>query len=220
MTIELNLDLKIIPKQPTRKVVYDYKNEHGRSLFKKLTSDTKTFTRCFENVQPLQYQCDKWKNSLESYCNKAFPKIRIRPRKSQSSKADKLIDKRNCLKKKQDDDKTSSLEDNQLEDLEVQIADILAEEGRQKAYKLKQYCAQNGSVSVKQMWDLKKHMWPKHKESIPTGKINHIGKLVTSPEEIKMLLHKEYKERLRPRPLHPNLKHIEELKNISFHIKL
>ena len=70
------------------------------------------------------------------------------------------------------------------------------------------------------MWDLKKHMWPKHKESIPTGKTNHIGKLVTSPEDIKMLLHEEYNERLRPRPLHPNLKHIEELKNISFNIKL
>ena len=35
------------------------------------------------------------------------------------------------------------------------------------------------------MWDLKKHIWPKHKEPIPTGKFNHQNKLVTGPEEIK-----------------------------------
>ena len=74
------------------------------------------------------------------------------------------------------------------------------------------FCAQNGSVSVKEMWDLKKHMWPKHKESIPTGKINHTGKLVTSPEDIKIIMHKEFHERLRSRPIHPSLKYIEKLK--------
>ena len=158
-------------------------------------------------MQTLQEQCDQWKTNFESYCKKAFPKIRIRPKKSKVSEADKLIEKRNSLKKKQDDDKTSKEEDNNLEVLELQIAQILAEEGRQKAYQFKKFCAENGSVNVKEM-------------SIPTGKINHKGKLVTSPEEIKILLHKEYKERLRPRPRHPNLEYIEELKCTSFKIKL
>jgi hypothetical protein len=75
-------------------------------------------------------------------------------------------------------------------------------------------------VSVKEMWNLRKNIWPKNQVSIPTGKLNHTGKLVTGPQEIKTLLHKEYKERLRPRPTHPNLSHLNEIKNESFEAKL
>ena len=70
------------------------------------------------------------------------------------------------------------------------------------------------------MWNLKKHIWPKHVESIPTGKINHQNKLVTGPVEIKTLITKEYKERLRSRPTHPDFKDIEEIKSEAFKIKL
>ena len=127
---------------------------------------------------------------------------------------------RNYIKKKQEDGLTNEKEEVMLKDLEFETANIIEIEERDKAYKFKKFCAKNGSVSVKEMWNLKKKLWPKHKESIPTGKINHFGKLVTGPEEIKALLHKEYKERLRPRPIHPNLKHIEEIKNKSFEVKL
>ena len=54
----------------------------------------------------------------------------------------------------------------------------------------------------------KKKLWPKNKETMPTGKFNHSGKLVTSPPDIKALLYKEYNERLRTRPDHPNLKSV------------
>ena len=85
-----------------------------------------------------------------------------------SSKADNLILKRNTLKKKQDDKKTNLEEDDKLLQLEKQIAYILAEEGRETALQFKQFSAQNGSVSVHEMWKLKKKLWPKQKESIPT----------------------------------------------------
>ena len=107
-----------------------------------------------------------------------------------------------------------------LKQLDNEIADILEKEEKEKAYKFKKHCVQNGSTSVKEMWNLKKRLWPKQKESVPTGKINHLGKLVTSSEEIKTLLHKEYTERLRPRSMHPDLKHLKELKIKAFEIKL
>ena len=62
------------------------------------------------------------------------------------------------------------------------------------------------------MWKFKKKIWPQNKTSIPTGKFNHQGKLVTSPEDMKILLAKEYSERLRPRPEHPDMKHIFKVK--------
>ena len=65
------------------------------------------------------------------------------------------------------------------------------------------------------MWILKKRLWPKKNETIQTGKINHKGKLVTSPEDIKSLMYKEYNECLRPRPEHPMMKEIFEEKKQS-----
>ena len=56
--------------------------------------------------------------------------------------------------------------------------------------------------------------------SIPIGKINHEGKLLTGPEDIKKLLEKEYSERLRPRPTHPHLRHLDKIKLEAFEIKL
>ena len=66
----------------------------------------------------------------------------------------------------------------------------------------------------------KKRLWPKNKETIPTGKLNHKGKLVTSPGDIKTLLFKEYNERLRSRPNHPNMTNIFEATNKAFEEKI
>ena len=105
------------------------------SFFSKLTSNTNQFTNCLNSLQPLQEQCDNWKNILESYCKQAFPVIWLRQNKIQFSLADKLIKERNYLKKKQDDDDISTAESNKLKQLDNEIADILEEEEKEKAYK-------------------------------------------------------------------------------------
>ena len=89
---------------------------------------------------------------------------------------------------------------------------------KQRHTNLKQFSSQNGSVNISEMWKLKKKLWPKHSESLQTGKINHQGKLMTGPEDIKKLLGKEFSERLRSRPYHPNIKNIESIKKESFDI--
>ena len=48
-----------------------------------------------------------------------------------------------------------------------------------KIYQLKKFSATYGSVCVSEMWKTKKKLWPKKIQSIPTGKINHKGKLLT-----------------------------------------
>ena len=63
-------------------------------------------------------------------------------------------------------------------------------------------------------------MWPRHTESSNTGKINHQGKLITGPEDIKKLLAKEFSERLWPRPYHPNFNDIKMIKEEAFEVKL
>ena len=70
------------------------------------------------------------------------------------------------------------------------------------------------------MWKLKKSIWPKKQESLPTGKINNQGNMVTDSDEIKDLYFNEFKERLRSRPSHPELKEIHTLKEEVFNLKI
>ena len=62
-------------------------------------------------------------------------------------------------------------DENSLKLLEEDIAEVLMEDGRNKAYQFKKFCAENGSVSVGEMCSLKKRLCPKKKETIQTGKI-------------------------------------------------
>ena len=220
MLLEMNLDLKFLPTKPTRNIVYNFKSEQGRQIFKELTTSTRDFTECFTSMQPLQIQSDKWKLTLKSYCDKAFPKVRVRTRKLKRSEADRLIEKRNKMKLKQVMANTEGDNDDSLKHIEEEISEILAKEGRDKAYQFKKFSAENGSTSVSDMWILKKRLWPKKNVTIQTGKINHQGKLVTSPEDIKSLLYKEYNERLRARPEHPKMKEIFEAKKKAFESKI
>ena len=135
--IELNLNLKISPTKPTRKIIFDCKKEHCKQLFKQLTSEISQFTECFKTMQPLQLQCENWNKTITAYCEKAFPLIRVRTGRLKLSQADTLIKERNILKKRQDDKKTCVEEDVKLISVEENIAEILAEEGRSKAYQFK-----------------------------------------------------------------------------------
>ena len=131
--MEINLDFKIFPTQQTRVVMYNFKNERGKEIFKRSTTDTSDFTNIFESKSSLQDQCQNWKNMLETHCKKSFPKIRIRSQKIRQSKADIMIKERNIIKKKHDDNKTTPEEDSRMYTLEKYIANTLAEEGFNKA---------------------------------------------------------------------------------------
>ena len=65
-----------------------------------------------------------------------------------------------------------------------------------------------------------KKLWPKEGVTIPTAKRNNKGKVVTGPREIKNVLAREYKDRLRSRPGRPDLKIMKERKIKLFEMKL
>ena len=65
-----------------------------------------------------------------------------------------------------------------------------------------------------------KRLWPKHGNLLPTAKRNHSGKILSGPTEIKKLLAKEYKERLRSRPVRPDFEHLKGTKSDIFKMKL
>ena len=75
-------------------------------------------------------------------------------------------------------------------------------------------------MNVTEIWKLKKKLWPKKKSALPVAKRNLNGKLVSAPADLRNLQLKEYKERLRPRPSHTNLKQTKILRNKLIQMKL
>ena len=70
------------------------------------------------------------------------------------------------------------------------------------------------------MWKTLKKLWPKCGNSLPTAKQNHKGKIIYGPNELKKLLAKEYKERLRMRPIRPDLLNLKTRRKHIFEMKL
>ena len=75
-------------------------------------------------------------------------------------------------------------------------------------------------VNVTNMWKILKKLWPKFGNSVPMAKRNHQGKLISGAKELKLLMLKEYTQRLRNRPLRPDLKHMSTRKNLIFQLKM
>ena len=152
---------------------------------------------------------------LDKHCRTAFPTIRIRKNKLRKSQSDVLIDKRNALLK----GNVTDLISEEINNLNVRIANIISDEERLKCHVLKNFWDQSGSVNMSEMWKLKKKMWPNKQSSLPTAKINHKGRLVSSPKDIKSALRKEYMERLRSRPRHPKANNVIKSKTILLKLK-
>ena len=70
------------------------------------------------------------------------------------------------------------------------------------------------------MWKNMRKIWPKFGSNLPTAKKDHNDKIITDPKELRILLAKEYKERLRTRPTRPDFDESEKFKNMIFNLKM
>ena len=214
----VDFDLRIESIKPERQEIFDFKNEEGQKTFKRLTSETNEFSKCFETDAPLLEQIEKWQKVLKSSFRKSFKKIRIKKKKFIPMRKEilKLIDERNKILKCQDPESKIN-----LDLLNKRISSLEAEDNRNKLKQNFQYFSDNPeNINMSQMWKLLKKLCPKFGRSLPTAKRNHRGKIVSGEREIKILLAKEYKERLRSRPIRPDMKSMEYRKKIIFQMKM
>ena len=97
---------------------------------------------------------------------------------------------------------------------------MIAEEESDKAKLFQTYCNESNSINVAEMWKLKQKIWPRRHETLPTGKLNNQGQMVTDYEELKNIYNTEFKERLRKRPSLPEFLDIQKLKDSIFELKM
>ena len=79
---------------------------------------------------------------IKAHVLKAFKNIRIRKQQIKTSKADALLSTRTKLKKVEEKKPSIAIKE-AIESLNVKIADILSEEGRNCSSTFKKYCNQN-----------------------------------------------------------------------------
>ena len=108
----------------------------------------------------------------------------------------------------------------ELDELGRKIAEILHANELSKAQQFKKFCDTDNTCVTQNMWKLKKQLWPKRRNTLPTAKYNHKRMLVSSPRDIKAALFQEYKERLRKRKIRPDFIKQKYMDNCLVNLKL
>ena len=77
------------------------------------------------------------------------------------------------------------------------------------------------AINLPSMWKQIKRLWPNKQSTLPCAKKNHVGQIISDPNELKNLYAKEYGEvRLRQRPVRSDLINTRKLNMKVFKLKL
>ena len=101
----------------------------------------------------------------------------------------------------------------EITEVEVQVSDIVAETNRNKVIEnFKSLSQLDGKMNTNNMWNLKRKVFPKNKESLPFAKKDCDGNLVSSHKQLKDLYLDTFIHRLRHRPIKEDFSYLKYLK--------
>ena len=211
-TLILYLKLRLPDFKNERQEMFNFKNEDGQKTFFSLTNNTTKLSKCFETIENVDTQAQKWFKELNSMFQQSFRKIRIK-KNQKPTKLSTLFDKRCSLKNEmKKTGQTDSIID-ELNIIEQEIATEVANENRDKVISaFKVLSNTDGTANINGMWGLKRKLFPKNNKQLPTAKKNSDNKIVSSQRELKKLYLETFQHRLRHRPIQDDLNHLEKLK--------
>ena len=218
----MELQMKYHQSRPDRVELFNFKNIECQEVFRNLTNQTTKFTGCFENNDSFEIQSKTWKKTLWSFFHQSFKKVRLTEEgRVRVDPISNLLEKRKELKKQiKDNDDDESLE-NELQEMEKEIAKATEEENKEIIMNnFKTLGDRHDTVNINGMWGLKKKLFPKIAQSKPTGKRNTAGQIITNPDGLKNLYLETFVHRLRHRPIREDFKDIKFLKEQLFQMRL
>ena len=183
---------------------------------------------CFENSLPFEVQCQNWLKTFNTILYKCFRKVRVVNNEKKKDEKEKLLNERVDLKK---NIKLSSISDEMRRKIRDRIAQIEEDIGKDISEEyLKEILETlrklggdernlNGS-GRKQLWKLLKRKYPKFWPSVPIGKKDKFGNIVTNYEGLKELYLNTYKHRLRNRPIKEEFQEMKACKDELFELRM
>ena len=213
---EFNLS---IPKRKFDRIeLFNLRNKKCQEMFTEETHRNTQLVECLENQYSFDVQCKMWLKTFNTILYKCFKKIRIVKNGKKNLSKVNLIKEHNDLKKRVKNIDISNETRNQIKirisQIEEGIADNISEEHLEDiVITLKKLGGDNQNLNGSgrnKIWELLKNNFPKCKASVPVGKKNKSGIMVTNHENLKKLYLNTYKHRLRSRPIKEDFKNIKE----------
>ena len=223
-SIIANFDISIQKQKPERIEMFNLRNTNCLELFTKETQENTYLVKCLENGLPLEKQSKDWLKIFKSILYKCFRKIRVVDKEQHETN---LVRERLKLKskvKKPDISEEMKIEINdKIAEIEDKIGNEIAEKHhREIVESIKALGGDsrnlNGSART-HLWKMLKNKIPKNAPTVPVGKKDSFGNMITNYEGLKNLYLNTYIQRLRNRPIKPELQEIRKLKEDLFSMR-
>ena len=223
-----DFNISIPKRKPTRVEMFNLRNKACQEMFTKETEECSQLVDCFEDELPLDVQSRNWLKLFNNILYKCFRKVRVVNNSKKNSGNEKLLHERIELKKEA---KLSTVSEEMKSKIEERIFQIENEIGNDVSRKYHEEIIDtlnklggddqnlNGS-GRKQLWKFLKKKYPKSSPSVPVGKKDKSGNIITNHEGLKQLYLETYVHRLRNRPIKPNYQGIKDLKDELFELRL
>ena len=202
----------IINKDTQKEEAYNLKNKECQSNFKKYTDNTKMLSSVLNGDGDVTQLTNRLVKKINGCIAMNFKKHRVT--RNKPTESNHLYDKMRKLKGK-DDDKSKD----ELKSVIEQIADEEETNYEKVKEALKGIKTGDKGLNSKEMWKIKKKLFPKSREP-PSAMKDEKGNLLTSDKAILDLGLKTFKERLEPNQIEPNLEQFEKETNEVCEIRL
>ena len=195
-----------------RQEYFNFKHKKSQEVFLAETENAPIFIEIFENDDDVMKQGGKWFKELNKTLHKSFKKVRI-TNKSKDVGTDKLFaERRNHLKNIKMGINVSESEV-KIAHIEKEIGLEVVENNRKKINdNFAKLSGPDELVNTNGIWNLKRKIFPKNRETLPSAKKDFAGNLVTTQPQLKQLYLSTFSQRLRSRPMRDDYKSLKELK--------
>ena len=144
---------------------------------------------------------------------KSFNKVKIKDRSD--PKINSLFEKRNQLRRKDDNQSVT-----ELQRVEEELSELCAEDNNRIIKdEISDLTCDDTGVHPGKLWRLRKKLFPNFREP-PAAMKDEDGNVITSLEEIEKLSVKIYESRLQSRPMLPELEYLKKEKEVLCDLKL
>ena len=224
----LELALEYSTQKPERQEFFNFKNRKCQEAFRKETDTNNELLNCFENELPFEKQCKLWLKTFNSIIHKCFHKIRVGKKKKKSlrNKNTLLRDRIKLIKvskSKEVDEVMKGQIKEKIKQIEEEIGnEIVSDYHNEIIETIKDIGGDETSIDGsgrQKLWKVLKRKCPKEKSSVPTGKKDRRGNIISNHKGLKTLYLKTYKHRLRSRPIQKDFEEIRDLKMMLFNIR-
>ena len=207
----LVLDMSFRVSKPERVAQFNFKDQLGQVKFFKMTDKNRKLSDIFATDSAFENQVTSFEKTMNSIYHQAFPKIREKKRKFKKDDVGFLIEKRKKLKLNDSSEENDKAIEEVEDDIIAKTEHIYAERVFETIGNM---TGEDGKINNLGAWRELNKIDPNRKNNPPRPMAfkDKKGNLLTNHEAIKMHCLKNIVQRLRKRPMHPELLKLEQQK--------